>query len=219
MGTIHSGHLRSEGYSIEVFQDVVRKVNPDYVLVEIPPGRLSVALNEHHHGKVEESRVKRFPEYVQGLFPLHDELDFEMVPCAAWTREMADARRAKLEDWRSTRPEESAQVRAAQERADEAQRAEGIDDDPRGIHSPRYHELVRQGMEPYDRLFNDDLGPGGWTNINEAHFALIDEAIREHAAPGKRFLITFGSWHAYWFIDQLKERDDVVLRDLREFLE
>ncbi len=74
-------------------------------------------------------------------------------------------------------------------------------------------------MEPYDRLFNDALGPGGWTNINRAHWALIAAALDAERGRGRRVLITFGAWHAYWFKEQLALRDDVRVVSLREALD
>ncbi len=71
-------------------------------------------------------------------------------------------------------------------------------------------------MEPYDRLFNDELGPGGWTNINQAHRALIAAALDAERGRGRRVLITFGVWHAYWFKEQLALRDDLRVVSLRE---
>ena len=41
-------------------------------------------------------------------------------------------------------------------------------------------------------------------------------AIRRHR--GGRILITFGAGHKYWLLEQLRERDDVRLLDVREFL-
>ena len=38
----------------------------------------------------------RFPEYVDVVFPLTKEMDFEIIPTAGWTRIMAEERRDKL---------------------------------------------------------------------------------------------------------------------------
>ena len=85
-----------------------------------------------------------------------------------------------------------------------------------GIDTERYDAIVKRGLGPYDRLFNDDLGDGGWTNINAAHWALIEAALDEHRGEGKRFLVTFGAWHKYWFLERLREREDVVVLQLAE---
>lgn len=219
MGTIHAGHLTSDTYGIEDIKRIVRLIEPDYILTEIPPVSLEPAFREFREtGEVTEPRVRMFPEYVDAIFPLTKETEFKMAPCSAWTREMAEARQVLLDEWTITRPEESRKVAAAQEWAAEQLAEKGWDDDPRAIHTAAYDDIVRAGMEPYRRLFNDDLGPGGWDNINMAHMALIDAALDRHRGEGARILITFGAWHKYWFKEALQDRADIVLRNLNDFL-
>ena len=219
LGMIHGSHRSSERYGLDVVRDIVRRVAPDYVLAEIPPGRLAPALESYRAtGTVTEARVERFPEYTDAIIPLAVEQGFEIIPCAAWSREMADDRRAKLELWKTSRAAESLEVEQAQDLASARIKEAKLDLSPKGIHDSRYDELVKAGMEPYDRLFNEDLGPGGWTHINAAHFALIEEALDAHRGEGRRFLITFGAWHKYWFLEKLRERDDIRLLDPVDFM-
>ena len=107
----------------------------------------------------------------------------------------------------------------AEAEAEEQLKQEGLDKDPLKIHTDRYDAIVKRGLEPYNRLFNDDLGPGGWDNINRAHYQLIASALDRHKGQGKRFLIMFGAWHKYWLLERLRLRDDIVLRSLAEFVE
>jgi hypothetical protein len=214
LGMIHSGHRTSEVYSLDVLRRAIVEIDPDYVLTEIPPDRYPAAAEQFEaSGEITEARVSRFPEYVDVLFPLTREMDFEIIPCAGWTREMSDDRQAKLKRWATERPEETAEVEGAQKRVEAQMKAEGDPDDPLYIHTDHYDELVERALEPYNRLFNDDLGPGGWDNINEAHFALIADALDAHAGEGATILITFGSWHKGWFMDRLRERTDIVIVD------
>lgn len=219
MGMIHAGHRTSDTYGVDELTQIIENIDPDYILTEIPPDRFDQAMAEFTAtGVIEEPRVRVFPEYTDVVFPLTKEMDFQIIPCAGWSKAMADDRREKLDRWKTERPAESAEVDAAMARADEEITALGWNDDPHGIHTDRYDQIVRRGMEPYDRLFNDDLGPGGWNNINWAHYALIYRALDEHRGEGKRILITFGSWHKYWLLDRLYERDDIILRSAAEFL-
>lgn len=220
MGMIHSGHRTSEAYGVERVREMIRAIDPDYVLAEIPPDRLDQAVREFAAtGTIEEPRVVRFPEYTDALFPLTREMDFEIVPCAAWTRAMADARSARLRELQTARPEAHAEVQGAWERMERELEEAGLDDNPEGIHTEAYDAITRRGMEPYDRLFNDELGSGGWTAINAAHFALIRAAIEERCGEGgKRFLITFGAGHKYPFLDALAGMEGVVVRNPLEFL-
>lgn len=221
LGTIHGQHRTSERYSIAILTAALRSIKPDSVLCEIPPDRLDVARRQFETtGKIDEPRVRVFPEYVDVLFPLTKETTFEIVPCAGWTKAMSDERSRKLTEWTTTRPDETAEVEAAQKNADEAIARESqalgmTPDDPMFIHTPRFDELTKAGLEPYDRLFNADLGPGGWTNINTSHYALISKALDERKGQGKTVVVIFGAGHKYWFLEKLRERGDVELVDAR----
>ncbi|MFQ5502297.1 MAG: hypothetical protein ACE5EQ_08350 [Phycisphaerae bacterium] len=218
MGMIHDTHRTSTLYGIDRIKQIVRRIDPDYILCEIPPDRIARATKEFREtNTISEPRVRRFPEYVDAIFPLTRELSFEIVPCAGWTRAMADDRAAKLKKWEKTRPADSRAVQAAEDRADALIEAEGMSEDPLKIHTDRYDAIVKEGLEPYNRLFNDDLGPGGWDNINAAHYGLIAEALDAHRGEGKRFLIMFGSWHKYWILEKLRSRTDIRLISLIRF--
>ncbi|MEM7227729.1 MAG: hypothetical protein AAF432_02835 [Planctomycetota bacterium] len=219
MGMIHGDHLSSEAYGPAVIDAMVRAYDPDVVLAEIPPDRLDEALTSYRDsGAVTEPRVLRFPEYTHVIIPQQAELGFTIVPCAAWTQAMAEDRQTKLVRWRETRAMESTEVQRAQQGAEKVMAREGLSGSPEGIHTDRYDALVKQALEPYDRHFNDDLGAGGWTNINAAHYALIDEALDDVSGTGQRVLITFGAWHKYWFLEQLRERNDVTLVTYRDVM-
>ncbi|MEM7353455.1 MAG: hypothetical protein AAF657_21845 [Acidobacteriota bacterium] len=222
LGMIHGQHRESERYSTEVVRSLIRTIEPAVVLVEIPPDRLPTAMDEFRTtGEIAEPRVVRFPEYVDALFPLTREMDFEIVPTAAWTRPMADTRRAQLEaiSQDPARAEDWAAYEEANRQAEAAITAGGDDDDPRWIHTDAYDDAVEIGLSIYNRLFNDELGPGGWDNINAAHYAYIAKALDERQGQGQRILITYGSGHKGWFLRQLRQRDDIVLLDVAPFLD
>lgn len=223
MGMIHGQHRTSERYSTAVIADAIRRIKPDAVLCEIPPDRWPIAHEEFARtGAITEPRVRVFPEYTYVLFPLSREMAFEIVPCAAWTKAMNDDRAAKLKDWRTSRAAQSAEVDAAEQRSDQrlaaASAKAGLSpDDPLFIHTDEYDAITKEGLEPYDRLFNTDLGAGGWTNINVAHYALIDKALSARRGTGQTVLLMFGAGHKAWFMDHLRQRTDVELLDARPF--
>ncbi|MGV6813955.1 MAG: hypothetical protein ACWA5W_02980 [Phycisphaerales bacterium] len=215
---IHSGHETSDVYSLDVLRNAIEEIDPDFVLCEIPPDRFEAARDEFAaDGKISEPRVSRFPEYVDVLFPLTKTMDFEIVPCAGWTKAMSDDRNEKLDRWSTERPIDTAEVEMAQSQAEIQMANEGDINDPLFIHTDRYDELVKQALEPYNRLFNDDLGLGGWDNINAAHYGYIEAALDEHSGEGKTILITFGAWHKYWILEQLRQRDDIVIVDPKRY--
>lgn len=219
MGMIHSGHLQHEAYNIERVQNLIRRIKPDYVLTEIPPDRLEKAAKQFQEtGQITESRVKVFPEYTDALFPLTRTMSFEIIPCAAWTKEMNDSRRATMKQLKTTHADQYAEMQKAQETAAEKIATLGNSRNPTVIHTDQYDAFVKEGMVPYDKHFNDLIGAGGWENINAAHYALIEKALDKHAGEGKTFLITFGSWHKYYIKEQLAKRSDINLISMKQFL-
>jgi len=212
LGMIHGRHETSERYSTQRVKGIIKAIAPDYVLTEIPPDRFEEAAHSFAQtGKVTEPRVARFPEYVDALFPLTTEMDFEIIPTAGWTRQMADFRadaldaiskdKARAEDW------------AAYQSAIEKMNAAIGDkrDDPYFIHSQAYDDITKTGLTPYATLFADDLGLGDWETINAAHYSYIERALDLHTGEGATLLITYGAGHKYWFLEQLRERTDIVL--------
>lgn len=222
IGTIHGGHRTSALYGLDLLRELVRAVAPDYVLTEIPPNRAREAMRGFlADGQVSESRVSRFPEYVDVLYPLLAELEFEIVPTAGWSEPMARFRSQRLAEIAAD-PARAADWQAYTEAnaASDACLAEhGAGDDPRFIHSAAYDDCNDVGLAVYDELFNAELGPGGWTNINEAHYGHIAAALDRHRGAGKRFLVTYGAGHKGWFLRELRKRDDIELLVLDPFLD
>ncbi len=220
MGMIHRKHRQPGPFDLDHLKDLIRKIKPDYVLTEIPPDRLGTATEQFQKtGKITESRVRVFPEYIDALFPLTKEMSFEIVPCAAWTEDMNNSRNATMAKLRQTHAEQFAQMQAAQSEAGRNIASIGDSNDPVTIHTQQYDDFVKTGMEPYDRHFNELIGEGGWSNINAGHYGLIEKALDTHQGKGKRFLITFGSWHKYYIKEQLRKRKDINLVPMTEFLD
>lgn len=222
MGMIHSGHKSNPRYDIEVVKDLVRAINPDYILTEIPPDRYPQARKEFDElDTIMEPRVRVFPEYVEAIFPLTKEMPFEIIPTAGWTKSMNDYRRQRLNEIRndSTWLERWAAYEEAGRKANEALNAAGDVNDPYFINSDAYDEAAEIRYEVYNRLFNETLLLGGWDNINIAHYWHIEKALEKHRYEGKRFLITYGAGHKGWFLRELRKRDDIELLEMKPFLD
>jgi len=221
IGTIHAEHRTSTRYSTDVLRRLLQATRPDVVLTEIAPNRFDAAMREFTGtGSIEEPRVLRFPEYVDVLFPLTTTMRFTIVPTAGWSVPMNAYRTAalkKIADDPSRRNEYQAYTRA-NALADSLVTLRGADD-PYFINSAAYDSIQTAAHEPYNRLFNSELGPGGWDNINEAHFANIARALDDHRGEGKRMVITYGAGHKEWFIRALRRRDDVTILEVAPFLE
>ena len=222
MGMIHSGHLTNERYDLEVVTALVKEIDPDYILTEIPPDRYPIAKEQYKEkGVITEPRVRVFPEYVDAIFPLSLEMDFKIIPTAGWTRPMNDYRKQRLNEIRKD-PTWALRWEAYQEagrKADRAMQSLGDRNDPYFIHTDAYDSAADIRYQVYNQLFNETLLLGGWDNINIAHYWNIEKALEEHRYEGKRFLITYGAGHKGWFLRELRKRDDITLLEMKPFLD
>nr|WP_299214026.1 hypothetical protein [uncultured Allomuricauda sp.] len=221
LGTIHSGHLTDSVYNLPYLRKLVKEINPDFILAEIPPDRFQAAVEGFKRDdSISEPRVMRFPEYVDVIFPLTKEMDFEIIPTAGWTKPMADERSAKLHaiSQDSTRTADWDAYYEANNRSDSVYKATGKVNDPHFIHTDTYDSIQDISLQVYNKLFNVELGLGGWDNINIAHYWNIEKALEKHRYSGKRFLITYGAGHKSWFIRELRKRDDIDLIKMEPFL-
>lgn len=220
LGTIHGGHLTEAEFNIDILRGLIQRINPDLILTEIPSDRFPTAMKEFQEtDSISEPRVKRFPEYIEVIFPLSKTMDFEMIPTAGWTKEMADARSKKLKEISEdpARAEEWEQLNKASALSDSLMEATGKQYDPYWINSDEYDKLAEIELGVYNKLFNEELGPGGWDNINVSHYSYIEAALEKYRNQGKRILITYGAGHKGWFLRELRKREDIILLDLADF--
>ena len=222
LGTIHGGHRTDSVYNTAYLDKLIREIKPDYVLTEIPPNRFKAAMDGFKRDdSLSEPRVMRFPEYADVLFPLTKEMDFEIIPTAGWTKPMSDYRGEKLRAIRqdTARAGDWKEYQKANRLSDSLYKSSGKVNNPYFIHSHTYDSIQDIGLQTYNRLFNDELGLGGWENINIAHFWNIEKALEKHRDDGKRFLIIYGAGHKGWFLRQLEKRNDIVLLEMKPFLD
>ncbi len=222
LGTIHSGHLTDSVHTIEYLDKLIRNINPDYILAEIPPDRFKNAMQGFQRDdSISEPRVMRFPEYVDVVFPLTKELDFEIIPTAGWTFPMAQERSQKLRDISndSLRIDDWTAYLKANKRSDSIYKSTGKVNDPYFIHTNKYDSIQDISLQVYNKLFNVELGLGGWENINIAHYWHIEKALEKHRYKGSRFLIIYGAGHKGWFLRELRKRDDIKLLEMKPFLD
>lgn len=221
LGLIHGKHLTEPEFSTDVLREMVRKIDPDVILTEIPPDRFEKAMTTFGEtGVVNESRVAQFPEYIDVIIPLTNEMDFTIIPTAAWTEEMANARLEKMRAIRDdpAREYDWQKYGFARHLADSIKEASGRQYDPYWINSSAYDDAGEIALSVYNDLFNEELGLGGWDNINKAHYANIEKALNEYSNQGKRILITYGAGHKGWFLRELKKRKDIKLIGLEDVM-
>jgi len=222
LGTIHGGHRIDSIYNTAYLEKLIKEINPDYILAEIPPDRFETAIQGFKkEDSISEPRVKRFPEYVDVVFPLMKEMNFEIIPTAGWTLIMDQERSKKLRDISkdSCRVADWKAYQAANERSDAAYKATGKINDPYFIHTNAYDSIQDISLQVYNKLFNTELGLGGWENINIAHYWNIEKALEKYRYQDKRMLIIYGAGHKGWFLRELRKRDDIKLLEMKPFLD
>ncbi|WP_298423746.1 hypothetical protein [uncultured Kordia sp.] len=222
LGTIHSGHLTKEEYSIEKLTKLIQEIKPDIILTEIPPDRFAAAIaGFKKDDSISEPRVMRFPEYTDVIFPLSKTMNFEIIPTAGWTRPMALERQQKLRaiSKDSTRIEDWKSYTTANKTSDSLMKIIGKENDPYFIHTNTYDSIYNISLDVYNKLFNVELGLGGWDNINIAHYWNIEKALEKYRYQNKRILITYGAGHKGWFLKELRKRDDITLLEMKPFLD
>ena len=222
LGTIHNGHLTKAEYSIEKLTKLIQEIKPDIILTEIPPDRFEAAVaGFKKDDSISEPRVMRFPEYTDVIFPLSKTMNFEIIPTAGWTRPMAMERQKKLRaiSKDSTRTEDWQQYMNAGKTTDSLMTAIGKEYDPYFIHTNTYDSIYNISLDVYNKLFNVELGLGGWDNINIAHYWNIEKALEKYRHQNKRILITYGAGHKGWFLKELRKRDDIELLEMKPFLD
>ncbi len=222
LGTIHGGHHTDSVFNIDYLEKLIIEINPDFILAEIPPNRFKEAMDGFkQNDSISEPRTMRFPEYVDVIFPLTKKMDFEIIPTAGWTKSMADERREKL----NAISQDSSRVHDWNEYLDGINLSDSLYqatekvNNPYFIHTHEYDRIQDIALQPYNRLFNEELGLGGWDNINIAHYWNIEKALEKHRYQGKRFLITYGAGHKGWFLRELRKRDDIQLLEMKPFLD
>ncbi len=222
LGAIHSGHLTDSVYNTAYLKKLIKEIKPHIILTEIPPDRFEAAITGFKKDdSISEPRVMRFPEYTDVVFPLSKEMNFEIIPTAGWTRPMALERQQKLRaiSKDSTRIEDWKAYLAANKKSDSLYKATGKINDPYFIHTNTYDSIQDISLQVYNKLFNVELGLGGWDNINIAHYWNIEKALEKHRYQRKRVLIIYGAGHKGWFLRELQKRDDIRLLEMKPFLD
>jgi len=222
VGSLGLRHLQQPagGYDLARLERLLRDLDPHRVLCEVPPDRFGATWQEFVlTGTVSDERLEELPEVTRVLYPLALEGRVRLVPCSAWTPEVAARRAELLDQWKDTRPADTREVQRARDLARERIAVEGLERDPLLVSSEHYDALVAEAMVPYERLFDRDLGTGGWGESNRAHHALVAKALDACTGEGQRVVILFDAWRKYRLLELLAERTDIELLTVAEALE
>lgn len=221
MGTIHNQHLSSKKYGLKEVKAIIEAINPDVVLAEMPPDRFAIASKQFDEtGEILEPRILQYPEFSKVIFPLSKTMNFELKPVSAWTEAMANERDVKLEDikYNPARSKDWETYNLSREKSSKLFNEKIKEFTPENIHTQEFDDILSIELSVFDKLFNNDLGKGGWTNINNSHYKLIDTELNKIKGSVKRVLIIFGAGHKGWLNNKLKERSNINLINLIDAL-
>ena len=221
LGTLHGAHRSSQGFSLEVIRDTVRRIRPDVVLTEIPPDRFEAALLELDAlgsgvspEKISDDWVRAFPEIWGVLVPLRRELNYELVPVSGWKPAVSADRRAYYAKHPEGPP--SASYRSARAAFQSASASHDFRENPRWVNGPEYLELTTHQENALADAADSQLGMAAVRRINEAHWVNIEAAIAAHG--GARILLVYGARHRWYTQPRIEALSGVTLLPVVGFL-
>lgn len=212
IASLHRGHLHHEDYPMSMLEKLVRAVEPEVVIAEIPPAgraRIEAALAAEQPDPWLES----FPELSQVVYPLHRELGFELVAASAWERQVSD-------DWSTywaahpNGPDAELYQNAA---THFARVTEDEDDDPEWLHSPTYRRLAAWTDTALSSHAGDELGAADPIRLGRRHAAAVVRAILAH--QGRRIAVVWDARKRWILEREVQTLSNVTIHDTRWFIE
>lgn len=221
LGTMHGAHLTSQRFSLQVVHDIVERVAPDVVLVEIPPDRFEASLEELDalgeaaaKDSITDSWLRSFPELWAVVLPQRQRLGYEVVPVSGWKPRVSQDRKAYW-DANPNGPASSS-YREAQQRFVEARKRNRASENPCWVNGPEYLELAGAARRALAEAADSELGEAAVMRINEAHWRGIGAAIETHRR--QRILLVYGARHRWYTQPRIQALEDVTLLDVRDFM-
>lgn len=219
MGTVHKKHLTETSYSLEVIKKVIKAIDPDVIMVELPPQEHEKSFQSYITETAIIGRVKAFPEIYGAVYPLKKEgMSFEIIGVSAWSAQMASTR-SRLKRELKNDPVWKDRFKQLKEAADKREAIFQLHGkyDPTYIHTDEYDEANKIYTSVNNDLFNDTLGAGGWENINTAHFSLMNAYLQEHSDKEVKILIMFGAAHKGWLKNKLERTPRIQLINISDY--
>lgn len=205
LSTLHQHHDRVPGYGFEELQEIIERLNPDILAVELTAAGVAARTDQ---------RVKQ--EYPRSVYPLLDRQGYVVVPL-----EPAEPLFSELA---------GLNARASStfsEHSPEAARAfslytEALYDhlfelwiSPEAVNSATTDALFAVKHAFQDALLPPDQAVA-WERWNQHFLDRIVEAAERH--PGRRLVVLVGAEHAFWLRARLADHAAVTLLDTPSLL-
>ncbi len=211
LGTLNAGHLRG-AYSLDVVEYVIRRFEPDVILVELPPESFEHAVSEsdRFNGNVPDPSVLasnwlvNMPELYDVVLPLRHELGYEVVPVSGWTVDAIEDQNdfyaahphGPMERWYVV---SNAALQAATLENDGAS-------DAFWLHGHEFMELITAASRWMAYYSEEEMGEAGELRLHARHAAYMDAALDER--EGQRVLVIFAVTSRWYIEPFLRARDD-----------
>lgn len=212
VASLHRVHLHDDEYPMALLERLVRAAEPEVVVAEIPPAGLArieaAALSEES-----DPWLESFPELAQVVYPLREELGFELVAASAWERQVSD-------DWArywSEHPD-GPEVELYQNAATHFARVnEDEENDPEWLHSPTYRRLSAWADTALSSYAAEELGAADPIRLGRKHAASVVRAVL--ANQGRRIVVLWDARKRWILEREVRTLPNVVVHDTRWFID
>jgi hypothetical protein len=204
LSTLHQFHAENKNYSFEKLSEIIEKLKPDVLAVELTPGDLASR---------REQKTKQ--EYQKSIFPLADKHRYTLVPM-----EPAEPKFSKLvgsirnseKNLREKSPDKAAAFAAYSDNLYEFLFRYWTS--PAAVNAGQTDALFEVKHNFQNALYGTDQARG-WEEWNRQFLDKILEAAAQH--KGRRIVVTVGAEHAYWLRKHLRENSTVTLLEPAAF--
>jgi hypothetical protein len=240
LGTIHGSHQQNPRYSLDILRDLIVKLKPAAILVELPPtigGQLTVeeqriikslAVDENKSANAAADllQIPVIPYDREGRNELYKQTKY-------FDRQTQLSRR--IDSWldnaenRTAAPAETAVLGPLSEDASRSQQYFDLNAGPEIINSEGYDRLIRLKHFLFRKLMPElstrveslrDLAPefaffrDEW---NERNRIMAENIVKQASRySGRRLVVLCGSEHRYVLRDLLSTQRDLLLREFYE---
>lgn len=205
LSTLHQLHLESKYYSFETLSQIIEKLRPDILAVELNSADL---LNR------KEQKTKQ--EYQKSIFPLidkHKYLTVPLEPAEPKFSELVSLLRDSEKELREKSPEKAAvfslYVKTLYDYLLETW------DSPLAVNSVQTDAFF-EVKHNYQNVVYNEKQKLVWENWNTHFFDIILETAKKN--PGRRIVVTVGAEHAYWLRKKIRGNKSVTLLEAEQFL-
>jgi hypothetical protein len=197
LSTLHQFHAESRYYSFETLSQIIEKLRPDILAVELTPSDLA---------NRREQKTKQ--EYQKSIFPLVDKHKYSTVPLEPSEPKFSELVSLIRDSEKTLREKSPAKAEAFSLYVETLyEYLFKTWDSPPAVNSTQTDAFF-EIKHNYQNAVYDENQKIGWEGWNTHFLEKILEAAKNN--PGKRIVVTVGAEHAYWLRKNLRENKSVA---------